>query len=60
LSRAASDVPGPNHYTLPEQEGWDAYKKGAFLEKADRFQKEKPYEGPGTQLYASLVFGWSR
>ena len=46
----ASEVPGPNHYTIPEQEGWDSYKRGAFLEKADRFPKEKPYEGPGEKV----------
>ncbi|PVG02564.1 hypothetical protein CPB86DRAFT_697389 [Serendipita vermifera] len=41
-----SDTPGPNQYTIPEQEGWDSYKRGAFLEKADRFSKERAYEGP--------------
>jgi hypothetical protein len=40
-------VPGPNHYKLPDQENWDSYKRGAFLEKADRFGKDKAYEGPG-------------
>jgi hypothetical protein len=46
----ASEVPGPNAYMIPEQEGWDSYKRGAFLEKADRFPKEKPYEGPGENV----------
>jgi len=50
----ASDVPGPNYYTIPEQEGWNSYKRGAFLEKAERFPKEKPYEGPGTIVRRSV------
>lgn len=41
---------------LPEEEGWDSYKRGAFLEKADRFQKDKPYEGPGVFKCASDMF----
>ncbi|CCA70520.1 hypothetical protein PIIN_04457 [Serendipita indica DSM 11827] len=41
-----SETPGPNYYTLPETEGWDSYKRGAFLEKADRFPKQRQYEGP--------------
>ncbi|KAG0707373.1 hypothetical protein DFH29DRAFT_897118 [Suillus ampliporus] len=44
-----SDVPGPNTYSLPEDQ-LDPYKRGAFLEKTDRFSKEKVSDvpGPGT------------
>ncbi|KAF8514212.1 hypothetical protein BU17DRAFT_68456 [Hysterangium stoloniferum] len=44
-----SEVPGPGHYKIPEESRLDAYKKGAFLEKAERFAKEKPetFGGPG-------------
>ncbi|KAG1732266.1 uncharacterized protein EDB91DRAFT_1152520 [Suillus paluster] len=35
-----SDVPGPNTYSLPEDQ-LDTYKRSAFLEKTDRFSKEK-------------------
>ncbi|KIM30488.1 hypothetical protein M408DRAFT_328070 [Serendipita vermifera MAFF 305830] len=42
-----SEVPGPGHYTIPEQEGWDAYKQGPLeIVKAERLPKDKPYEGP--------------
>ncbi|KAF5321439.1 hypothetical protein D9619_001427 [Psilocybe cf. subviscida] len=35
------EVPGPNAYTLPQESALDNYKRGAFLEKADRFSKDK-------------------
>ncbi|TCD70335.1 hypothetical protein EIP91_003964 [Steccherinum ochraceum] len=41
----ASDVPGPNTYDVEETE-FDAYKRGAFLENAGRFMKEKLVEAP--------------
>ncbi|KAF9562793.1 hypothetical protein CPC08DRAFT_749306 [Agrocybe pediades] len=36
-----SDVPGPNAYTIPKESQLDNYKRGAFLEKTDRFTQEK-------------------
>ncbi|KAJ7462204.1 hypothetical protein B0H11DRAFT_1871407 [Mycena galericulata] len=45
-----SDVPGPNSYNICQESQLEAYKRGAFLEKADRFSKDKPFDvpGPGT------------
>ncbi|KAI0071475.1 hypothetical protein K474DRAFT_1693455 [Panus rudis PR-1116 ss-1] len=43
------EVSGPNAYDVHDPE-WDAYKKGAFLEKTDRF-KEKGSEVPGPGTY---------
>ncbi|KAG8831564.1 hypothetical protein FRC18_006314 [Serendipita sp. 400] len=51
-----SEVPGPNHVKLPEEEGWDSYKRGAFLEKSERFPKQKPYEGPDSVPSSSEPF----
>ncbi|KAJ7925221.1 hypothetical protein B0H13DRAFT_2654390 [Mycena leptocephala] len=42
-----SDVPGPNSYNLCQESQLDAYKRGAFLEKTDRFSKDLPSEIPG-------------
>jgi hypothetical protein len=62
---AASDVPGPNSYTVNpglllqsstvahfkecsiKDSQSDAYKRGAFLEKADRFTEAKSSDVPG-------------
>ncbi|KIJ68163.1 hypothetical protein HYDPIDRAFT_83602 [Hydnomerulius pinastri MD-312] len=41
------DVPGPNSYNPLQDSQLDAYKRGAFLEKADRFSKDKPSDAPG-------------
>ncbi|KAJ7703281.1 hypothetical protein B0H17DRAFT_1194478 [Mycena rosella] len=46
-----SDVPGPNSYNLCQESQLDAYKRGAFLEKADRFSKDLPDEVPGPGAY---------
>ncbi|KAG6830802.1 hypothetical protein H0H92_014651 [Tricholoma furcatifolium] len=35
-----SDVPGPNSYNVAAESHADDYKRGAFLDKADRFSKE--------------------
>ncbi|KAJ7594855.1 hypothetical protein C8J56DRAFT_927788 [Mycena floridula] len=44
-----SDVPGPNSYNLNQESQLDAYKRGAFLEKTDRFnEKQSDVPGPGT------------
>lgn len=43
----ASDIPGPGSYKIPEESRLEAYKKGAFLEKADRFEAEKGSDVPG-------------
>ncbi|KIY74278.1 hypothetical protein CYLTODRAFT_439211 [Cylindrobasidium torrendii FP15055 ss-10] len=40
------DTPGPGTYNIPTESQLDAYKRGAFLEKADRFGTEKIDEGP--------------
>ncbi|KAF8894136.1 hypothetical protein BD779DRAFT_1435431 [Infundibulicybe gibba] len=47
------DVPGPNTYNLNQESQFDAYKKGAFLEKTDRFSKEPAAEVPGPGTYDS-------
>lgn len=60
------DVPGPNAYNIPpgkqyfdvtrsgltpsSESSLESYKRGAFLEKTDRFSKEKPLYIPGTCL----------
>ncbi|KAF8972978.1 hypothetical protein BDZ97DRAFT_1912579 [Flammula alnicola] len=36
-----SDVPAPNAYNIPQDSILDSYKRGAFLEKTDRFSKDK-------------------
>ncbi|KAJ7209499.1 hypothetical protein GGX14DRAFT_520769 [Mycena pura] len=41
-----SDVPGPNYYDLCQESQLTAYKRGAFLDKAERFSKDTP-EGLG-------------
>ncbi|KAJ6593823.1 hypothetical protein B0H19DRAFT_1092162 [Mycena capillaripes] len=46
-----SDVPGPNSYNLFQESQLDAYKRGAFLEKAGRFSKDLPSEVPGPGAY---------
>jgi hypothetical protein len=38
---AVPEVPAPNAYNIQHESALDAYKRGAFLEKADRFNKEK-------------------
>jgi len=48
-----SDVPAPNAYNIPQES--TVYKRGAFLEKADRFNKEKVETAPGTQLVKECV-----
>ncbi|KAH9485315.1 hypothetical protein JR316_0002223 [Psilocybe cubensis] len=42
----APDVPGPNAYSIPQESVLDNYKRGAFLEKTDRFAKDKHPELP--------------
>ncbi|KAI0786720.1 hypothetical protein C8Q75DRAFT_264006 [Abortiporus biennis] len=44
------EVPAPNAYNVQDPE-WDAYKRGAFLEKTDRFSKEKESDIPGPGTY---------
>ncbi|KAF5386037.1 hypothetical protein D9615_002490 [Tricholomella constricta] len=46
-----SDVPGPNSYNLVADSQLEDYKRGAFLEKADRFSKEKESEAHGPGAY---------
>ncbi|KAJ6586844.1 hypothetical protein DFH09DRAFT_910508 [Mycena vulgaris] len=46
-----SDVPGPNSYNLCQESQLDAYKRGAFLEKADRFSKDALDDVPGPGAY---------
>ncbi|KAF7975896.1 hypothetical protein HWV62_8315 [Athelia sp. TMB] len=47
------DVPGPNTYNVDQdiESNLDAYKRGAFLEKTDRFGEEKMADGPGPNTY---------
>ncbi|KAJ7901749.1 hypothetical protein B0H14DRAFT_2668280 [Mycena olivaceomarginata] len=45
------DVPGPGSYNLCQESQLDAYKRGAFLEKADRFSKDASSEVPGPGAY---------
>ncbi|KAI0663618.1 hypothetical protein C8Q70DRAFT_370111 [Cubamyces menziesii] len=42
----APEVPGPGAYN-PQDPDYDAYKRGAFLEKTNRFDKDKPSDVPG-------------
>jgi hypothetical protein len=35
------EVPAPNAYDIQHESALDNYKRGAFLEKADRFSKDK-------------------
>ncbi|KAJ3499807.1 hypothetical protein NLJ89_g10057 [Agrocybe chaxingu] len=49
----ASDVPPPGAYSLPQESMLDNYKHGAFLEKADRFSKDKQPIGQAQKLKAS-------
>ncbi|KAI0374148.1 hypothetical protein BV20DRAFT_1111162 [Pilatotrama ljubarskyi] len=49
-SAKAPEVPGPGAYNAQDPE-WDAYKRGAFLEKTNRFNKDKPSEVPGPGAY---------
>ncbi|OSX66113.1 hypothetical protein POSPLADRAFT_1043607 [Postia placenta MAD-698-R-SB12] len=46
----APDVPGPNAYN-PQDPEYDAYKRGAFLEKTNRFTKDNPSDVPGPGTY---------
>ncbi|KAJ7647406.1 hypothetical protein FB45DRAFT_734139 [Roridomyces roridus] len=48
-----SEVPGPNAYDLNQPSQLDAYKRGAFLEKAERFAKEAASDAPGPGAYSS-------
>ncbi len=41
-----NDVPGPGAYN-PEEWDTHTYKRGAFLEKSDRFANGAISEGPG-------------
>ncbi|PIL35838.1 hypothetical protein GSI_01498 [Ganoderma sinense ZZ0214-1] len=49
-SAKGSDVPGPGAYNAQDPE-YDAYKRGAFLEKTNRFNKDKPDDVPGPGAY---------
>ncbi|KAF8197930.1 hypothetical protein BJ912DRAFT_874859 [Pholiota molesta] len=50
------DVPAPNAYTIPQESALDSYKRGAFLEKADRFSKDKqPAESAPTHKPSSSI-----
>ncbi|KAI8972254.1 hypothetical protein BD414DRAFT_426125 [Trametes punicea] len=44
------EVPGPGAYN-PHEPEYDAYKRGAFLEKTNRFDKDKPSDVPGPGAY---------
>ncbi|KAI0820002.1 hypothetical protein BC628DRAFT_1399853 [Trametes gibbosa] len=44
------EVPGPGAYN-PQDPDYEAYKRGAFLEKTNRFNKDKPSEVPGPGAY---------
>ncbi|KAI0958971.1 hypothetical protein AcV7_004638 [Taiwanofungus camphoratus] len=44
------DIPGPNTYN-PQDPEYDAYKRGAFLEKTNRFSKDKTSDVPGPGAY---------
>ncbi|KAF8993708.1 hypothetical protein BDQ17DRAFT_126162 [Cyathus striatus] len=41
-----SDGPGPNAYNVAQDPNSQSYKRGAFLEKADRFSLEKESNAP--------------
>ncbi|KAI0675174.1 hypothetical protein C8Q78DRAFT_1075491 [Trametes maxima] len=49
-SAKASEVPGPGAYN-PQDPYYDAYKRGAFLEKTNRFNKDKASDVPGPGAY---------
>ncbi|KAH9942451.1 uncharacterized protein BXZ73DRAFT_74707 [Epithele typhae] len=49
-SNKPSEVPGPGTYDVQDPE-YDAYKRGAFLEKTNRFNKDKPSDVPGPGVY---------
>ncbi|KAI0645573.1 hypothetical protein C8Q79DRAFT_965200 [Trametes meyenii] len=49
-SAKASEVPGPGAYN-PQDPDYDAYKRGAFLEKTNRFNKDKASDVPGPGAY---------
>ncbi|GJE94441.1 hypothetical protein PsYK624_106110 [Phanerochaete sordida] len=51
-SAKAPEGPGPNAYDIKDPE-YDAYKRGAFLEKQDRFNEGKPSDVPGPGSYAT-------
>ncbi|KAK7057279.1 hypothetical protein R3P38DRAFT_2840380 [Favolaschia claudopus] len=57
LPEKTSDVPGPNSYNLCQESQLDAYKRGAFLEKADRFSKDSPSDIPGPGTYDTVGNG---
>ena len=42
-----------NKFIDPE---YDAYKRGAFLEKTNRFNKDKPSDVPGTSVDLDVTF----
>ncbi|RDB16797.1 hypothetical protein Hypma_002648 [Hypsizygus marmoreus] len=46
-----SDVPGPNSYNIASADSQEDYKRGAFLEKANRFSREKESDVPGPGTY---------
>ncbi|EKM54596.1 uncharacterized protein PHACADRAFT_210395 [Phanerochaete carnosa HHB-10118-sp] len=46
------EVPGPNAYNVKDPE-YDAYKRGAFLEKQDRFNDDEPSDVPGPGTYVT-------
>ncbi|KAK0212928.1 hypothetical protein DFS33DRAFT_1482718 [Desarmillaria ectypa] len=46
-----SDTPAPNAYNVAPDSQLDTYKRGAFLEKTDRFLKDKPLDVPGPNSY---------
>ncbi|OBZ70609.1 hypothetical protein A0H81_09092 [Grifola frondosa] len=50
VATKSSDIPGPNTYN-PQDPEYDAYKRGAFLEKTNRFNKDKPSDVPGPGAY---------
>ncbi|CAA7259285.1 unnamed protein product [Cyclocybe aegerita] len=49
----ASDVPPPGAYNIPQESMLDNYKHGAFLERADRFSKDKQPTAPAQKIKAS-------
>ncbi|KAI1795710.1 hypothetical protein LXA43DRAFT_970577 [Ganoderma leucocontextum] len=58
-SAKAPDVPGPGAYDTQDPE-YDAYKRGAFLEKTNRFNKDKPDDVPGPGAYDLDAAGQNR
>ncbi|KAI0745992.1 hypothetical protein C8Q76DRAFT_705692 [Earliella scabrosa] len=49
-SAKGSEIPGPGAYN-PHDPEYDAYKRGAFLEKTNRFNKDQPSDVPGPGAY---------